>query len=205
MMGWKKAEMRASRATYRHGFAQAKGRGGVKPAALVVRPRPSDRRQGILRLGPHALPCALGRGSTTPFKREGDGKTPIARLPVLFGFFRPGCAHDLAPLRGKLPMRRAGKRLGWCDASGDRNYNRPVRLPYPASHEEMRRADRLYDACLVLDWNFSVRRRGRGSAIFLHLARPGFAPTEGCVAVCRRTMRRILGHLARGSIVIVKG
>jgi len=158
-----------------------------------------------LRLGPHALACALGRGGASPFKREGDGRTPIARLPVLFGFFHPGRSRDLAPLRTRLPMWPAGAKLGWCDAAFDRNYNRPIRLPYAASHEEMRRADRLYDACLVLDWNFRQRRQGRGSAIFLHLARPGFAPTEGCVAVCRKTMRRILTVLARGSIVSVKG
>ena len=82
--------------------------------------------------------------------------------------------------------RRSPPTLGWCEVPDDRNYNRPVRMPYAASHERMLRADNLYDACIVLDWNIRPRRRGRGSAIFFHLARPGFTPTQGCVAVTPR-------------------
>jgi L,D-peptidoglycan transpeptidase YkuD (ErfK/YbiS/YcfS/YnhG family) len=67
----------------------------------------------------------------------------------------------------------------------------------------MKRDDRLYDACLVLDWNIAPRRRGRGSAIFFHLARPGFTPTQGCVAVSRRAMARLLPHLGAGTVVKV--
>jgi L,D-peptidoglycan transpeptidase YkuD (ErfK/YbiS/YcfS/YnhG family) len=170
-----------------------------------VRPRPSDPRQGILRLGPHSFPCALGRGGVSARKREGDGRSPLGPLRVLRGFHRPRASFDMAPCRTRLAMTPASEALGWCDAPGDRNYNRPVRIPYPASHERMRRGDGLYDVCVVLDWNVSERRQGRGSAIFLHLARPGFAPTEGCVAVSRRVMMRILPHLARGVLVLVKG
>lgn len=126
-------------------------------------------------------------------------------MRVLSGWFRAGKSRDVAPARTRLPMRPIRADLGWCDAAGDRNYNRPVRLPYAGSHEAMRRADRLYDAVLVLDWNISTRRRGRGSAIFLHLARPGFAPTEGCIAVSRRTMARLLPILRRGASIAVVG
>ena len=93
--------------------------------------------------------------------------------------------------------------LGWCEVPDDRNYNRPVRLPYPVSHEYMQRPDRLYDACLVLDWNIRPRRRGRGSAIFFHLARPDFTPTQGCVAVSARTMARLLPLLSDRTVVRV--
>ena len=86
----------------------------------------------------------------------------------------------------------------------DRNYNRPVTIPYAASHETMRRQDRLYDFCIVLDWNIRPRRRGRGSAIFFHLARPGFTPTQGCVAVTLATMRRLLPHLSTDTVLHVR-
>ena len=95
------------------------------------------------------------------------------------------------------------KNLGWCEVPEDRNYNRPVKIPYGASHERIKRDDRLYDACLVLDWNISSRMRGRGSAIFFHLARPGFTPTQGCVAVSRRTMARLLPLLSNRTVVRV--
>ncbi len=100
-------------------------------------------------------------------------------------------------------MRASRVKDGWCDAPGNRNYNRLVRLPYRASHERMRRQDGLYDVCIVLDWNIRERRQGRGSAIFLHLARPGYAPTEGCIALSRRDMARLLPHLARGRRITV--
>jgi L,D-peptidoglycan transpeptidase YkuD (ErfK/YbiS/YcfS/YnhG family) len=69
----------------------------------------------------------------------------------------------------------------------------------------MLRGDGLYDFCIVLDWNIRPRRRNGGSAIFMHLARPGFRPTEGCIAVDRRTMLRLLPHLSRGTVLTVLG
>lgn len=159
---------------------------------LTVRARPGHPAQGFMNAGGTVFPCALGRGGITANKREGDGGTPLAAMRILAGYFRRG---QFAGKHTRLPMREIDAWLGWCDQPGDRNYNRPVRLPYAASHETMRRADALYDACLVLDWNLSPRRRGRGSAIFFHIARPGFTPTEGCVAVTARTMARLLPHL----------
>jgi len=117
-------------------------------------------------------------------------------------YFRPdrrraGIGPVLLPA---IPIR---KDLGWCDAPLDANYNRPVRLPFSASHETMLREDRLYDVCVVLDWNIRPRRRGGGSAIFLHIAQPGMKPTEGCIAVSPRTMTRLLPLLSRRARIVV--
>jgi len=139
------------------------------------------------------FPCALGRSGISALKREGDGATPFAVLPVLHGYRK----SPLKALRSPLSIQEIPRNLGWCDAPSDPNYNRPVRLPFHASHESMLRADPLYDVCVVLDWNISERRRNRGSAIFLHIARPGLQPTEGCIAVSPATMRRLLPHLSR--------
>ncbi len=117
--------------------------------------------------------------------------------------------------RAYLRTRQAGRRIsrlplvdirpddGWCDDPTDRNYNRPVRLPYRTSAEKMRRDDELYDVCIVLDWNMSDRRRGRGSAIFLHIAKPGYQPTEGCVAISQRDMTRLLRFVSRDTVLCV--
>lgn len=171
---------------------------------MHVRPRPSNRRQGIITLGAFTFHCALGRGATSALKREGDGVTPIAHMKLLGGYFRHGgvVGTAAAALLHLTPIKTS---LGWCDAPADRNYNRPVTLPYPAGHETMMRADRLYDVCLVLDWNIRPRRRGMGSAIFLHIARPGLKPTEGCIAVSPSVMRRLLLHLRRGGVIKVMG
>ncbi|APH70078.1 hypothetical protein BSQ44_00800 [Aquibium oceanicum] len=175
--------------------------GTPKRTIIEVRARAGDRSRGFLAVGGTVFPCALGRGGISSRKREGDGATPLGSLRVLWGYCRPG-RGALPPTR--LPLLPAFEALGWCDAPGDRNYNRPVRLPYRASHEAMQRDDHLYDIVVVLDWNMRPAVRGRGSAIFLHLARPGYPPTEGCIAVSRRTMLRLLPLLRPGTEIRVK-
>lgn len=156
--------------------------------------------QGMLVADRKVYRCAIGRGGIRALKREGDGATPLGRMRLLRGYHRKG---RLASVRSGLRLLAIEADLGWCDAPGDANYNRPVRLPYKASHERMLRNDRLYDCCIVLDYNLSQRRRGAGSAIFLHIAHPDFRPTEGCVAVSPRTMARLLPHLSPDTVVVV--
>jgi L,D-peptidoglycan transpeptidase YkuD (ErfK/YbiS/YcfS/YnhG family) len=152
-------------------------------------------------LGGLQCPCALGRAGCRARKREGDGATPVGRWPMLRVLYRP----DRVPRpRTKLPARPIRESDGWCDAPADRNYNRPVRLPYPASAEAMWRHDGLYDLVVVLDYNVRPRLRGRGSAIFMHVAKPGYAPTEGCIALARPHLLRILGILELGATLCVR-
>jgi len=167
---------------------------------ITVRPKPGDQCKGLLQAGGAVFPCALGRGGISANKREGDGATPLARMRLLSGYVRKG----RFALRSALPLSTISPTLGWCEVPDDRNYNRPVRMPYAASHERMMRDDELYDACIVLDWNIRPRRRGRGSAIFFHLARPGFTPTAGCVAVTHAVMRRLLPLLSRHTVLTVR-
>ncbi|MBC2772510.1 hypothetical protein H6M51_06535 [Rhizobium sp. AQ_MP] len=169
-------------------------RSGKTVSRLLVRPAPGNPRQAILQAGPLTFRAALGRSGRSSRKREGDGATPIATMPLLFGYRR----GDRGPLPATpLAMRRSLPDMLWCDAVSDPNYNRPVRAPFSPSHEKLERADELYDVCIVLDWNFRCRKRRCGSAIFFHIARPGYTPTEGCVAISLRDMRRILPHLGR--------
>lgn len=167
---------------------------------IDVRAKPGDRTKGLLNAGGAVFPCALGRGGISSNKREGDGATPLARMRLLGVYLRDRRFDRRSP----LPIKPITPTLGWCEVPADRNYNRPVRMPYAASHETMRRSDDLYDACIVLDWNIRPRTRGKGSAIFFHLARPGFAPTAGCVAVTHAVMRRLLPRLSRHTVLTVR-
>ncbi|MEO3389408.1 L,D-transpeptidase family protein [Mesorhizobium sp. CAU 1741] len=171
-----------------------------RPSPIIVRRRPGRPSEGLLRWGHLVFPCALGRGGIKAIKREGDGATPLARMRLLYGWQRGGWQGGR---RSRLTLRRIGTDDGWCDAVDDRNYNRHVILPYPASCERMKRPDHLYDCCIVMDYNVSQRRRGMGSAVFFHLARPGFLPTEGCVAVEPRVMSRMLPYLSRKTVLVV--
>lgn len=145
-------------------------------------------------------PCALGRGGTTATKREGDGSTPIASLSVRRLHFRP----DRGPSpKTRLPSRPIRPEDGWCDDPSHPDYNRLVRLPFAASHERMWREDALYDLVVELGWNDAPPIPGRGSAIFMHVARPGFEPTEGCIAFRKDDLHRLVTRLTPDSRVLV--
>jgi L,D-peptidoglycan transpeptidase YkuD (ErfK/YbiS/YcfS/YnhG family) len=150
---------------------------------------PGERHRGILRCGPLVLPCAIGRSGVTHLKREGDGATPAGRHRLLSLYARPD--RVLGPRSG-VPGRPVRREDGWCEDPRDGRYNRPIRLPADSSHDRLWREDHLYDIVGVLDWNITPRIRGRGSAIFLHLCRPGFGPTAGCIALRGGDLQRLL-------------
>jgi len=142
------------------------------------------------------LPCAIGRSGITHDKREGDGATPAGRHALLFFYLRRA-APLLAPWR---PTRRDDL---WCDDPRSFLYNRPLRAPTRLNHEQMWRRDRLYDVVGVIDYNITPARRGRGSAIFFHLATDDLGPTAGCVALRPQDMARLLPRLSRHATIIV--
>lgn len=169
---------------------------------IAVSRRPGARHLGILRAGGLSIPVALGRSGIAADKREGDGRTPAGRWRILALLYRPD--HGPRPV-SRLPARTIRPDDGWCDDRADRRYNRPVTLPLggarKVSHEKMWRDDTLYDLVLVIDHNQRPRIAGRGSAVFVHLARPGFKPTEGCVALRRADMKRLLARLRPGAVI----
>jgi len=143
--------------------------------------------------------CALGSGGVRSDKREGDGATPAGRWRLRRVLFR---ADRVPPPRTALPLSAIGFQDGWCDDPGDSAYNRPVRLPYGASHERLWRADRLYDLLVVLDHN-EAGVPGAGSAVFLHVARPDYGPTSGCVALAELDLRRVLAHAGPATLLCI--
>ncbi len=147
---------------------------------LQVRSLSAASTRAHLEIGPLRLPCALGRSGCRTLKCEGDGATPIGSWPVREAFYR---ADRIQRPRTGLRLTPIAPRDGWCDRIGDRNYNRRVRHPYPASAEEMWREDHLYDLVVVLGHNDRPRIQGRGSAVFMHVARPDWQPTAGCIAL----------------------
>lgn len=159
-------------------------------AKIVVRSLSPRSTRGVLTYGNLSFPCALGRSGRRALKREGDGASPIGHFALREAYYRadrlglrPMVGLDLSPLRSSD---------GWCDAPCDRNYNRKVSHPYPASAEEMWRKDELYDLLVVLGYNDRPRIAGRGSAVFMHVASDGWKPTEGCVALKREHLQRLL-------------
>ena len=168
----------------------------LKKPQLIVRCLSPASSSGWLHYGPLRWPCAIGRGGIRANKKEGDGATPRGVFVLRRIFYRA----DKGPRPGvRIPLQRTVQATGWCDAVGDRNYNREVRHPYPASAERLWRDDDLYDFIVVLSHNERPRVQGRGSAVFLHVARPGYLPTEGCVGLRKSDLKKLLSHAGRGT------
>ncbi|WP_029005945.1 L,D-transpeptidase family protein [Azorhizobium doebereinerae] len=167
---------------------------------IAVRRLPGGRHRGVLSVAGRTLAVALGRGGIGFDKREGDGRTPAGVWHPVRVLYR---ADRVARPLTRLPVAAIRPADGWCDDPQDRRYNRPVALPFPASHERLWRDDGLYDLLLVIDHNTRPRVKGRGSAVFIHLARPGYRPTEGCVALKPADLRRLLTGLGPGTRIII--
>lgn len=146
-------------------------------------------RDGRFVLQGAVFRAALGRRGVTEHKAEGDGATPVGLMPLRRVLYRadrlraPDCA---------VPVEPIAENDGWCDDPLSADYNRLVRLPQDAHHEELWRTDGLYDVIGVLGWNDAPVVKGRGSAIFLHVARSDYAPTDGCVALALADLLHVL-------------
>ena len=162
----------------------------MSPGDLVLTP------MGV-RFGGITYPCTIGRGGVRTGKREGDGATPRGVHRITGMLFRPDRIAPPAPW-----ARPIGPRDLWCDDPANPAYNRPVRAPFAASHERLRRADRLYDLVLLTDWN-AGGVPGAGSAIFLHRWRKPGHPTEGCIAFRPDHLRHLAARIRPGARLLV--
>lgn len=176
------------------------GRRAISGVMDLVVTRDGERWRA--EIGGERFRCALGRGGVTAVKREGDGATPLGAWPLRRLHYR---ADRLVPPPTPLPLRILREDDGWCDDPADAAYNRLIKLPYPARHERLWRDDALYDLVGELGYNDAPPLAGAGSAIFLHAARPDYAPTEGCVALARQDLLRAVGLLSEDGRVVVKG
>ncbi len=156
--------------------------------------------KGQFHFGTNQVSCALGRGGVTGAedKREGDGASPIGTWTIRRFLYR---ADRLQKPNTKLPLTAIQPHDGWCDASHDPSYNQAVTLPYPASCENLWREDGVYDLVGILGHNDDPVVPDRGSAIFLHLARPGYLPTEGCIALSLEHMLEVMALAEPGSAI----
>ncbi len=161
---------------------------------LVV--HPPDR----LSIGARTYRCAIGRGGVRRDKAEGDGATPVGRFALRRVIYR---ADRLARPETALAATPIARDDGWCDDPHDSAYNRPVRLPFPGSHEVLWRDDSLYDVIVVLGHNDSPPLSGKGSAIFIHVARADYGPTEGCVALALSDLLEVLSLCGPGDAVTI--
>jgi L,D-peptidoglycan transpeptidase YkuD (ErfK/YbiS/YcfS/YnhG family) len=178
-----------------------RGTSGSRPLSVVrIGAAAGNPRRGWLIAGGRASPVALGRGGILANKREGDGGTPR-------GIFRPRqlwWRADRHPRpRTFLTVHPICPEDAWCEDPNDRHYNQPVRLSHDRNGDRLKRDDHLYDFIVEIDHNTVPRVAGRGSAVFLHLARANFTPTAGCVAMTKSAMLRLLENLGPDTRIVI--
>jgi L,D-peptidoglycan transpeptidase YkuD (ErfK/YbiS/YcfS/YnhG family) len=165
-----------------------------------IRAAAGDPVRGWLTADGQTIPVALGRGGIKANKREGDGGTPK-------GSFRPRQVWWRADRHPRpstfLPVRAIAPEDAWCEDPRDRHYNQPVRLGSKQDGDRLTRDDHLYDFIIEIDHNARPRIAGRGSAVFLHLARKDFSPTAGCVSMTKASMLRLLKRLGPKTRIVI--
>lgn len=155
---------------------------------------------GALSWNGRQVRCAIGKGGILENKTEGDGATPAGCFPLRRVFYR---ADRLPAPETGLSVRALTPEDGWCEDPDDPAYNRLVSLPFAAGHETLWREDGLYDVIVELGYNDDPVTPGRGSAIFMHVAQPGYDPTKGCIALELEALLDLLKGCGEGSVVTV--
>ncbi|TAK46789.1 MAG: hypothetical protein EPO23_14100 [Xanthobacteraceae bacterium] len=174
--------------------------GSGAASTIRIRHAAGQPSRGWLICGGRAVPVALGRSGIRANKWEGDGATPR-------GAFRPvrlwwRADRHVRP-RTFMPVRRLKPEDAWCEDPQSRHYNRPIRRTGTTDGDRLTRADHLYDFIVELDHNTRPRVARRGSAVFIHLARAGLAPTAGCVALPLPAMRQLLARLGPATRIVI--
>ena len=146
----------------------------------------------VLKVGSTYLKCSIGRSGRKALKREGDGASPIGRFRLKDLYFR---ADRQSRPKCHIPAKAIRPNFGWCDDPSHGQYNRFIKKPFSARHEDLWRSDHVYDLVFTLNHNSRPRIKGAGSAIFMHLAHADYQPTAGCLALSLRDLRRLLPRL----------
>ncbi len=177
-------------------LAECKGPLAVAAAHIAL-----EYRGGYLHWPSGETRAAIGAGGIRPSKKEGDRATPAGTFSLPFGMYR----QDRIKLPSTdLPMTPLRQTHAWVDDPNDPKYNQLVELPYPAHTEELWRTDEIYDLLVVVGYNMNPTRPGAGSAIFIHIARPNFSPTDGCIAVSRSILLKLIPMLGSDSTLTIR-
>ena len=154
-----------------------------------------------LTLNDYKAKCAIGKRGIGSKKKEGDLITPKGRYKIKYILYRKDRIKKIQSKIKKIVIR---KNMGWCDDSKSKDYNKLVKLPTAYSHEKLYKKENIYDVILVLNYNMSPVIKKRGSAIFIHIAKKNYKKTEGCVALKKIQILKIIKELKKNTEVKIE-
>lgn len=159
---------------------------------MMIEVNGNGNHTGVVSFKGKSWPCSLGKSAITEDKKEGDHASPAGTYPLRALYYRKDKVKKPACY---LEAIEISKDMGWCDEPAHDDYNKRVSLPFAASHETLWRHDALYDVIVVLGHNDNPPVPGKGSCIFMHVAKEGYEGTEGCVALKRQDLLDLLALL----------
>ena len=142
--------------------------------------------------------CAIGKGGIGNKKREGDMITPKGTYKLIKIYYRQ---DRIKKIKSKLKLIRINKRMGWCNDPVSKNYNKLINLPSDYSHEKLYRNDHLYDIIIVINFNMSPIIKNKGSAIFIHITKKNYLPTEGCLGLKKNDLIKLVEQIKKNEII----
>ena len=151
-----------------------------------------------LILDKYRIKCAIGKRGIGHKKREGDKITPVGKFKIRSILYRKDRAIRIKSKITTLPIT---KDMGWCDDPKSKKYNKLIKFPFKGHAERLYRKDNTYDIILVLNYNSNPIRKGKGSAIFIHVSRKNYKNTLGCIAVSKGDLKKIIKKINKSTIV----
>ena len=149
----------------------------------------------------YKLKCSIGKSGTTNFKKEGDLATPKGTFKLGLLYYRK---DKIKYFKCRLKRKVIKKNMGWCDDVRSKKYNQEIYFPFKFKAEKLYRKNRIYDILINIKYNQLPAKKGKGSAIFLHLTDKKYKPTSGCVALSKKDLLKILPQIKKNTKIVIK-
>ena len=153
-----------------------------------------------LSINGYKVKCAIGKRGINIKKKEGDLITPKGTFKIKKLLYR---RDKIGAINTNLKKAVIKKNMGWCNDIKSKDYNKLISFPFKFTAEKLYRKDNIYDLILVLNYNMNPIRKGKGSAIFIHIAKNNYRATEGCVALKKNILKKIINKLNKNIKVII--
>ena len=149
----------------------------------------------------YKLKCSIGKMGTTNSKKEGDLSTPKGLFKLGILYYRK---DRIKLIKCKIKKKVIKKNMGWCNDTRSKKYNREISFPFRYKSEKLYRSDTVYDIFINIKYNYSPTYKGKGSAIFLHLANKKYKATKGCIAIQKKDFLKILPLVNNNTKILIK-
>ena len=154
------------------------------------------KKSGYLKYKNFNFRCALGKGGIKQKEKEGDFITPKGKFKLIKIYYRSDRIKKISSVLKKIKIK---KNMGWCDDVSSNYYNKQIKINKKFSHEKLYRKDNVYDIVVVLNYNLNPINRGKGSAIFLHVAKKNYKKTQGCIALKKNELLNLVSKIKRNT------